>query len=198
MIFNVLMVSKSPAEYTNANGTFQPYTLWGTFDGNSDPEYAVIHKKPESAPPRQGDSIECTVDPGLVDVPVKDKMLEIKRIRGVSSGGRGSQSQAQRQAPRPSAPSNPSQNAQHESPDRQGSIERQNSLTNAVALCVARSEVSLAQKQYDDAAGQLTEENVVSVAAQLALYNAGKPDNAITLDSVEDMFADDPGPVSPF
>ncbi len=204
MTFNVVAVSMSPKAYTNANGTFQPYTLFGSFDGG-EPEYVVIHaKSPVGKVPHQGEAIECTADSVPVDVQVKDKIMEIKRIRRVSQQGGG-----QSPAPRSQSPSVPAHNAQFEAPDRQASIERQNSLTNAVALCVARSEVSVAAKQYDEAAAQLTEENVVSVAAGLARYNSGKPEKPAP-EKDEDIamgmgfnghlasIEDDPGPQSPF
>jgi hypothetical protein len=192
MRFNIVAVSKSPDAYSMpGKGTFQPYTLFGTFEGNSDPEYVVIHKKADSNAPRQGDSLECTVDSVPVDIFVKDKVIEAKRIRGVFA------QPGQSPAPVFQMPAAPAQNAPYEPSDRQESIQRQNSLTNAVALSIARSEVCIASKMYDDAAGHLAESAVILLASELALYNAGKSDKAITVDSVEDMFSDDPGPISP-
>jgi hypothetical protein len=74
--------------------------------------------------------------------------------------------------------------ARFEDPAKQGSIERQNALSNAITYCTAKAQL-LAGKTKVSIDAQLSGKHIIEVAALFSAYNAGK----ITPDMTPDVIA---------
>ncbi|HZO90888.1 MAG TPA: hypothetical protein VFB38_21355 [Chthonomonadaceae bacterium] len=147
--FIVSEVRGMPREWESQNGPMLTYTLVGILDGS--PAQVQIHTtKAKPRTPVVGEEIDCEV---VKDHPTYGKT--IKRLARVAQGG-GSGKGAS------------------ESPERQASIERQNSLSNAIAYCKAKADLLLAAKRPEEALQALTGTHVLQVALYFQHYNSGK------------------------
>lgn len=165
----------NPPSYSTANGTFFTYTMAGLLDGQVE-THVEIGTKDNKKVPYLGEQITCLVQ-GRSGTSVKIKrdiaaapyvgtapsMSPVGAILPVAPQMPVSA------APMPSSP--PS--APPEDP-RQSSIERQNSLTNAISFCSAKKDLYLSLKRPDEAEKQLTGKHIVEVATYFHRYTAGK------------------------
>lgn len=62
----------------------------------------------------------------------------------------------------------------NESPEKQASIERQNSLTNSINYCTAKAQVLIAMGKLEAAEEELSGKHILQVATYFAGYNNGK------------------------
>lgn len=155
---------EAPQPFQSQYGPMFSVKLAGLLDNQIEPN-AQINVKDASKAPVPGESLQVSFTRDSYGV----KLKKLPPPPPVAAP-------AAIQAPLPGvAAPQPAPYPPREDPTvRQGSIERQNALSNAVAYCTAKAVALSANKQHDKALEELTGEHIVRVAIYFASFTSGK------------------------
>lgn len=154
-IFKVVSCTKV-GEFTGQYGLNYKYLLM--LEGQ--PAGAELNQKPETPVPAPGTEIEG-------ELTNTQYGLKFKKAQKVFTGG---------------AYTGPKKSP--ETPEKQGSIERQNALTNAVNFCVSKANLL----EQPEAVKYLTGKQIIEVATYFKMYNEGKVSIVMTPTEVAAKF----------
>lgn len=147
--FKVTKVVGEPREWSSAKGgSMLTYKMLGSLDGREEELVQINTSKEKAKVPFEGEAIECEV--------AKDDPTYGKTIK--------------RAATFPGTANPPYQ----ENPDRQASIERQNSLTNAISFCTTKANVLIAAGKPDLALAEVEGKHILQVATYFKKYNSAE------------------------
>ena len=168
----------TPPSYTTANGVFFTYKLAGLLDGHVEAS-AEIGTKDNLKIPYPSEQITCVLT-GRTPYGIKIKRDNTAQPwTGVAPvmtpvSALVPQSIAEQPITQQAVPTAVVTAVAPYEDKTQTSIERQNSLTNAIAFCSAKKDMYLSLKRPDEAEKQLTGKHIVDVATYFHRYTSGK------------------------
>ena len=173
--FVVQSVETKPP-FTNSYGTFYPVQMAGILDGQIETSASLNVKDPTKYP-TIGSTIECLIEK-------RDTYgVKIKKMPPPPPLTAPVAAHSEQGAPASLPP------YQREDPTvRQRSIERQNSLTNAIAFCLGKAKILTEMGHMEDALAHLEGKKILQVATYFNRYNNGKLTVVMTPEEVAMTF----------
>lgn len=150
-----------PVLFQSAYGPMYSVKMAGLLDGQIEPNASINVKDPSKAP-SVGQTLDVLYTKDNFGVKLKKQPLAPPAATPIPA----------QIAPQPAftPPATQSYPAREDPLARQGSIERQNALTNAVAYCTAKA----SHLDKAGAAKELTGKHIIEVATYFARFTAGK------------------------
>ena len=182
--FTVQSITQGPEQFSSAYGVLYSVRMAGILDGQIETNVQINVKDP-SRSPVVGSVIDCTVEKRDA-YGVKIKKIQIPPQTAYTAP----QGPVVNQNPQsPTQATTSSSYPPREDPTtRQASIERQNSLTNAISYCTTKAQALIGAKKYDEALREMEGKKVLQVATYFSSYNSGKVTVVMTPEEVAQCF----------